>query len=330
MTIRIENRFGFFTDSDFKTHAVHTTPTPRVGGLGVFIAFAITVLYVLPEYWWLVAGGAVVFGFGLFEDWHGDTKKEYRLGAMALGTLMAVYFGGYVADNSEFFILPYWIAVFFTIFAVVGLSSAINFIDGLNGLASGISIITLLFFALLSYLYDDNALLGLSLIGIAATLGFFLWNYPHGKIFLGDGGAYFLGFLLAILSIMLSERHAEIPLWYPLAALSYPIIETFVTIERRIKRRKKKGVPFFEAEKVHLHTLKFRRKVRKNYGATNSLLLFHILINMLAFSCYQNVYALMLVIVFAYAVYIFKYRRIILFGRRTIKRCISCFYKSFF
>ena len=330
ITIKIENRYSFFTDSHAKLHAIHSTPTPRVGGLGVFIAFAVAVLYTLPEYWWLVASGAVIFGFGLFEDWHGDTKKEYRLAAMALGTFIAIFFGGYVADNSEFFILPYFIAVLFTIFAVVGLSSAVNFIDGLNGLASGISIITLFFFALLSYMYDDGAFFILTLIGIGAASGFFLWNYPNGKIFLGDGGAYFLGFLLAILSIMLASRHPEISLWYPLAALSYPIIETFVTIERRIKRRKKKGTPFFEAEKVHLHTLKFRRKIRKNYGATNSLLFFHLLINVLAFTFSQYVFILMFVIVLAYFMYLFKYRRIVRFGNKVYRWCMSCYIAKVF
>lgn len=314
-TIKLENRYGFFIDPNTKSHAIHKTPTPRVGGIGIFLSFFISVLVFMPDFWWLAVSSAIIFGFGLFEDWHGDTPKQYRLGAMAIATFIAVYYGGYVADNSEFFILPYAIAVVFTVFTVVGMSSAINFIDGLNGLASGISVITLVFFAILSFIYDGRVIFPLSMILIGAVLAFFVWNYPKGKIFLGDGGAYFLGFMLAMFAIILSARHEEISLWYPLVALAYPVIETFVTIERRIKRKRKYGTPFFEAEKVHLHTLKFRRRTKDNAAASRRLLLFHLYINILAFSVHQYVFILMALFVLVYAVYLGKYRKLIRFGR---------------
>jgi len=319
-TIKIENKYNFFVDPNTKSHAIHNTPTPRVGGIGIFLSFSISVMILMPEYWWLIVGGAVIFGFGLYEDWHGDTNKLFRLGAMALATYIAIYFGGYVADNSEFFVLPYTVAVIFTIFAVVGISSAINFIDGLNGLASGVSVITLCFFALLSYMYDGRVIFPLSLILVGAVLGFFVWNYPKGKIFLGDGGAYFLGFVLAMFAIILSSRHSEISLWYPLLALSYPIIETFVTIDRRIKRKKKKGIPFFEAERVHLHTLKYRRRTKDNAAATRRVLLFHFYINILAFVLHQYVFALMVCLILVYVVYIVKYRKLVRFGNYKIQK----------
>ncbi|MCX6075085.1 MAG: MraY family glycosyltransferase [Campylobacterales bacterium] len=314
-TIRIEKKYNFFSDPSTKAHAIHNTPTPRVGGIGIFLAFAISTMILMPHYWWLVVSGAVIFGFGLFEDWHGDTSKQYRLGAMALGTLIAIYFGGYVADNSEFFILPYWLAVLFTIFAVVGLSSAINFIDGLNGLAGGVSMVTLSFFAFVDYLYEGSVTLPLSMILGGAILGFFLWNYPKGKIFLGDGGAYFLGFMLAMFSIMLAARHPEVSLWYPLVALSYPIIETFVTISRRIKRKKKYGIAFFEAEKVHYHTLKYRRSNKSNSAISGRILVFHFFINLAAFFVHQYVFALMALVTIVYIVYMSKYKRIIRFQK---------------
>lgn len=255
----------------------------------------------------------------MFEDWHGDTPKQYRLGAMALGTLIAIYFGGYVADNSEFFILPYWLAVVFTIFAVVGLSSAINFIDGLNGLAGGASMITLGFFAIVAYLYDGTVTLPLSMMLGGAILGFFIWNYPKGKIFLGDGGAYFLGFMLAMFSVILAARHPEVSLWYPLTALSYPIIETFVTIGRRIKRKKKYGIAFFEAERVHYHTLKYRRSAKSNGAVSGRILVFHFFINLAAFAVHQYIFALIVLFGIVYLVYMAKYKSIIRF-----KKCRVC------
>lgn len=319
LTIRIENKYGFFIDPETKSHAIHTTPTPRVGGIGIFLAFAVSVMILMPQYWWLIASGAVIFGFGLYEDWHGDTRKEFRLGAMAIATFIAVYFGGYVADNSEFFILPYWLAVVFTIFAVVGLSSAINFIDGLNGLASGASMITLGFFAVVAYLYDDPVTLRLSMMLGGAILGFFIWNYPKGKIFLGDGGAYFLGFMLAMFSVILAARHPEVSLWYPLTALSYPIIETFVTISRRVKRKKKYNIAFFEAERVHYHTLKYRRSAKSNGSISGRILVFHFFINLAAFAVHQYVFALIALFGIVYFVYMAKYKRIIRF-----KKCRVC------
>lgn len=324
LVIRVERKYAFFADSVAKLHAVHTTPTPRVGGVGIFIAFMLTTLYFLPQNWPLVVGGAVIFAFGLYEDWDGDTKKEARLAAMAIGSFIAVYFGGYVAADTEFFVIPYWPAVLFTIFAIVGLSSAMNFVDGLNGLAGGIGIITLVFFTILSIVYGDQVMSILTLITIGSLMGFLFWNYPFGKIFLGDGGAYFLGFVLAMLSIMLADRHGEISLWYPVVALSYPIIETFVTIDRRIKRKKKKGVPFFEAEKVHLHTLNYRRVTKKNHEASNTLLWFHFLINMMAFAFHSSVYMLIVLLFVSYVMYMHKYRKIIRFGRHNLLMCFEC------
>ncbi len=314
LTIRFENKYNFFVDCNSKSHAIHTTPTPRVGGIGIFLAFAISMMILMPQYWWLVVGGAVIFGFGLYEDWHGDTRKEFRLAAMAIATFIAVYFGGYVADNSELFMLPYVVAVIFTIFTVVGMSSAINFIDGLNGLASGLSMIVLVFFAGLAYWYGDSEIFSVITILIGAIGGFFLWNYPKGKIFLGDGGAYFLGFALAMIAVILAARHDEISLWYTLVALSYPVIETFVTIDRRIKRKRKYGTPFFEAERVHLHTLKFRRRTKNNASATRRILLFNFYINLAAVIFHQSIPALIIVGILAYIVYSVKYKKIIRFG----------------
>lgn len=321
LTIRFENKYNFFVDCNSKSHAIHTTPTPRVGGIGIFLAFAISMMILMPQYWWLVVGGAVIFGFGLYEDWHGDTRKEFRLGAMAVGTYIAIYFGGYVADNSEFFILPYAAAAVFTIFAVVGTSSAINFIDGLNGLAGGLSGSVLIFFLGLAYWYGDFELVSVIAILLGAIGGFFLWNYPKGKIFLGDGGAYFLGSMLAMIAIILAARHDEISLWYACIALLYPVIETFVTIDRRINRKRKYGTPFFEAERVHLHTLKFRRRTKDNAAATRRILLFNFYINLAAVVFHQSVPALIIVGILAYIAYSVKYKKIIRFGYPKKNRC---------
>jgi UDP-N-acetylmuramyl pentapeptide phosphotransferase/UDP-N-acetylglucosamine-1-phosphate transferase len=118
----------------------------------------------------------------------------------------------------------------FTVFAITGLTNAYNIIDGLNGLASMVGVITLLALGYISYETGDRSLLYLSGAMIAAILGFFIWNYPKGSIFLGDGGAYLIGFWIASLSVLIVSRHQEISPWFAVLANIYPIVETIFTI----------------------------------------------------------------------------------------------------
>jgi UDP-N-acetylmuramyl pentapeptide phosphotransferase/UDP-N-acetylglucosamine-1-phosphate transferase len=116
--------------------------------------------------------------------------------------------------------------------------------------------ITLLAIAYLSFLFSDHVILYLSLIMVAAILGFFAWNYPLGLIFLGDGGAYLIGYWIACLSILLTYRHQEISPWFALLINGYPIMETLFTIYcRKIHQNKSPGLP----DGIHFHTLIYRR-----------------------------------------------------------------------
>lgn len=328
--IKIENSYGFFTDHHSKSHAVHKTPTPRVGGLGIFIAFTISNFIFIDNFKWLIISSLIVFLIGILDDWHGDIPKQIRLLGMSIGTFIAVIYGNVYIKDIDFFHLPYIIAVPFTIFAVVGICSAMNFIDGLNGLASGVSITTLSFYCIITYLNNDILIFKILIISIGAINGFFIWNFPKGKIFLGDGGAYFLGFLLAIFSVIITNRDDNISTWYPLVAMSYPIIETFVTIWRRLKRKKKYGTPFFQAEKMHLHTLMFKRNTRSNSIASFQLLVFHLIINIAAFIFYNNLYVLILIIFCAFIFYLYLYIKIVYFGRiKILKILMNIFMKVY-
>jgi UDP-N-acetylmuramyl pentapeptide phosphotransferase/UDP-N-acetylglucosamine-1-phosphate transferase len=153
------------------------------------------------------------------------------------------------------FLIPGF-SVLVTIIAITGLANAYNIIDGFNGLASMVGIITLLAISYVSFLVADPVVLYLSLAMTAAILGFFIWNYPRGLIFLGDGGAYIIGFWIASLSIFLTFRHHVISPWFALLINGYPIVETLFTIYRRkIHQKTNPGQP----DAIHFHTLIYRR-----------------------------------------------------------------------
>ena len=302
--IFLEKKFTIFTDTTFKEHAVHKIPTPKCGGIAIFFSFLIFCFLYTPTGLYISLAGIPIFLYGLYEDFKGNTPQIVRLSVMAISTFIAIFLTHFYVDDIGLFKLPYFIAVIFTVFAVVGVSSAINFIDGLNGLATGVCLITLGFYAIIFNSYHDLSSLNIVLILIYSIFGFFILNFPWGKIFLGDAGAYFLGYIMAFISIMLVNRHPDISPWYPLIALSYPIIETLVTIKRRIYKKKNKNIPFFKSEKVHLHTLLFKRKTRRNPVASLYLLMFHLCINVVAFCFKENMLVLIVSFVFISIIYL--------------------------
>jgi UDP-GlcNAc:undecaprenyl-phosphate/decaprenyl-phosphate GlcNAc-1-phosphate transferase len=152
-------------------------------------------------------------------------------------------------------------AVAFTIFAVGGVANAINIVDGYNGLVAGYSILVLAAIAWVAAQVGDMFILTAALSMAGALLGFLAWNYPKGRIFLGDGGAYFLGFWLAELSVLLVARHPSVTPWFPLSLLLYPVFETLFSIYRRIRYR---GRSPGHADALHFHQLVYLRLVR--YG----------------------------------------------------------------
>ena len=154
-------------------------------------------------------------------------------------------------------------AVLFTIFVVTGIANAINIIDGFNGLSSMCAIMMLVAIAYVSYQAGDPQIATFALLGAAAIFGFFVWNFPNGLIFLGDGGAYFTGFYLAELSILLVARNPEVSPLFPLLMCVYPIFETLFSIYRRkVVRGRPVGLP----DGVHLHSLIYRRVMRWAVG----------------------------------------------------------------
>jgi UDP-GlcNAc:undecaprenyl-phosphate GlcNAc-1-phosphate transferase len=249
----------------------HAVPTPRIGGIGVLaglLAGAGVVLFLrsvfsfsVIEFACLLLAGVPAFLGGIAED----LTKRTSVAARLLLTMVSAAVGALLLDavlnrldipgiDAAFNSLPF--AVAFTIFAVAGVTNAINIIDGYNGLASGYAVLVLAALAWVAAQVGDSVVLAASLTMLGALIGFMAWNYPRGKIFLGDGGAYLLGFWLAELSVLLVVRHPDLSPWFPLLLLVYPIFETLFSIYRkRLLRGYSPGHP----DGLHLHMLIYKR-----------------------------------------------------------------------
>jgi UDP-N-acetylmuramyl pentapeptide phosphotransferase/UDP-N-acetylglucosamine-1-phosphate transferase len=150
-------------------------------------------------------------------------------------------------------------AVLVTVFVVAGIANAVNIIDGFNGLASMCVVMMLIALAYVGFAVGDRMIALLALAGVGAVLGFFVLNFPAGLIFLGDGGAYFLGFYLSELAILLLQRNPEVSPMFPLLLCIYPVFETLFSIYRRkVLRGRPVGMP----DGAHLHSLIYRRFLR--------------------------------------------------------------------
>lgn len=158
-------------------------------------------------------------------------------------------------------------SVLFTAFAIGGIVNAVNIIDGVNGLAAGTSIIILTGFAAVSWQVGDVGIMGACLVTIGALTGFFLLNFPNGRLFLGDAGAYTIGFVLAALAVALPARNAELSPLIGLLALAYPVMETAISIIRRVAR---KGSHPGKPDRLHLHSLMYRSRAKRLAQAIGS------------------------------------------------------------
>lgn len=255
-------------DSTFGPQKNHEQPTPRVGGVGVLAGVLVGCALAYPACFRLLGplllAGLPAFAFGLAEDLTKRVSVRARLLAtLSCGVLGYLITGYSITDVNvpgiDWLLSFSILSVVFTAFAVGGVANALNIIDGMNGLASGVVIIVLMGFAALCHSLGDIDLMLTCCILAAAVIGFFLVNWPFGKIFLGDGGACFLGFALAWLAVLLLARHTEVSAWAPLLACGFPILEVVFSMLRRRRRSQKVGDP----DCLHLHSLVHRRLVRR-------------------------------------------------------------------
>lgn len=237
----------------------HSVPTPRIGGIAIMLGL-ISVLFFVERNNGLLApiliAAAPAFLFGLAEDLTKKVSVWARLLATTSSGILAWLLTGVSITHVDIWgidllltILPF--SVLFTAFAVGGVANAFNIIDGFNGLASGTVLICLCSIGVMAYQVGDGELTSLCFVVGGAVAGFLVVNYPFGKLFLGDGGAYLLGFLTAWLAVLLVTRNPSVSPWAPLLACGYPVFETMFSIGRRAWFHNSPGKP----DSCHLHSL---------------------------------------------------------------------------
>jgi UDP-GlcNAc:undecaprenyl-phosphate GlcNAc-1-phosphate transferase len=255
---------------------VHARSVPRTGGLPVLAGILLGGLwlgYAGHTSWifLLVLAAAPAFVGGLSEDLTKRFSPSVRL-----ATAFCAAAAGFFILDARITDLDLWgsdwvlgfgaISFLFTVFAVGGFSHALNIVDGFNGLSAIAALMMLAALAAVAAAVSDPTLAEACLVIAASILGFLVWNYPRGTIFLGDGGAYLLGFLVAELAVLLVHRNSEVSPWFALLLLFYPVWETlFSSYRRRVLRGHSPGA----ADGLHLHTLVYRRLVRWKVGSRN-------------------------------------------------------------
>lgn len=248
----------------------HATAVPRIGGIIVFfgIGFGILIRYFSPDSAAFVVGIQLLisaipaFLGGLVEDFTKKVGVKTRLFLTALsagvaGWMLNAWLTDIQVVGLDFLLTIPVISIVFTCFAVAGIANSFNLIDGFNGLASVVAMMILLAIAYVAFQVRDYGILLSSFAAIGAIAGFVFWNYPKGRIFLGDGGAYLIGFWIAELCVLLVTRNPSVSKWFPMLICIYPIFETLFTIYRRMVRHLHPGMP----DANHLHQMIFRRIV---------------------------------------------------------------------
>lgn len=264
---------------------MHTYPVPRIGGFALFGGMLLAIVFLQFVYpamakpfyaiqiGKLLLASVPAFLAGIVEDLTKKVSVRIRLLATFASALIACWLLGATlvdVDTAGFDVLLKFspIAIVFTVFAVGGVANSINIIDGFNGLASSTVAIMLSGLGFLSWQAGDVFVMQLALLGIGVTLGFLLVNYPTGKLFLGDGGAYFLGFWLAEVAILLIVRNPPVNSWQVLAICAYPVIEVLYSIYRRkVVGNNDPG----KADNLHLHSLIYEKVVCRVFRSNDAM-----------------------------------------------------------
>lgn len=243
----------------------HKEITPRGAGIGFGFAFFISVLIfditIFLEYWLLFLAIFLVFVIGILDD-HKDTTPKAKFYVIFFATFLLFLQDISIFSLGKYFgfeISLWYFALPFTMFALAGFTNALNLIDGIDGLAATISIVILSTFYYIGFINNDMQIKLLSSLTIVSLLAFLYFNWNPAKIFMGDSGSLFLGFIISVVAVLSLKYIHPIAVFY-LAAV--PIVDTIVVMVRRIR----KGLSPFSPDKTHIHHILlnfFAHRVKK-------------------------------------------------------------------
>ena len=270
---------------------MHKKPIPLIGGLAIFFGFLITVLILYKmdiELIGTLAGAIIIVILGIFDDKY-NLPAKFKFVVQIVAALIPVLCG----IRIERIIIPFmssggfefgWLSYPITILWIVALTNAVNLIDGLDGLASGVSAIASfsIFCVALMQGQFGTAILTAALVG--ACFGFLPYNFNPASIFMGDTGSTFLGFVMAVISVMgLFKIHTIISFAVPFIAFGIPIFDTSFAIFRRIKEHR----PIMSPDRGHLH----HRLIDRGFSHKQTVLIIYsicILLGLIAVVCFKS------------------------------------------
>lgn len=263
-TTPLVRRFAFkigAIDIPKDNRRMHKKPTPRIGGLSIIFGFTVaTLCFAQPsrQLYGTLAGAAIIAVMGVIDDCK-NLPAKLKFVIQIIAALVVVFAGdikidvftnpNFLSDN-PYWVLPEWLSVTLTVIWIVFITNAVNFIDGLDGLAAGVSAIMSISLVFISIRVGEYsiAILGIALMG--SCFGFLPFNFNPAKIFMGDTGSTFLGFMLATLSIQgVFKSYAVISFAVPLLILGLPLFDALFAMIRRILR----GQSPMTADRGHLH-----------------------------------------------------------------------------
>ena len=247
---------------------IHKKAMPRMGGLAIFGGFLIGyILYgdITTQMISILIGAFIIFLLGIFDDIKPISAK-YKFLVQIIAALIVVIYGQIYFNELTFLGLKIefniYVSYFLSVFFIVAISNAINLIDGMDGLSSGISSIYFATIAVISVVLNKFGGLDivLSLIMLGATLGFLAWNFPPAKIFMGDSGSLFLGFMISVIALLGFKVTTLTSLVIPITILAIPIFDTVLAIFRRLLKGESIGSP--DKEHFHHQLLKLKFSTR--------------------------------------------------------------------
>ncbi len=255
---------------------VHTKPIPRLGGLGIYFGFLFGYMLfgahsIIMNA--ILIGSFIIILIGAIDDVK-PVPARYKLAGQIVSAIIVSFYGGILLRDVSFFGIYLNFGIFsypLTILFIVGIINCINLIDGLDGLASGISAIYFLTIAIIAILMGmpmDLEII-LCLIMFGSTLGFLVHNFYPAKIFMGDSGSMFLGYIISIICLLGFKNVTMTSLIIPMLLLAIPIMDTFFAIVRRIINHK----PITMPDKNHLH----HQLLRLNISHRNVVLIIYLI-----------------------------------------------------
>lgn len=254
---------------------VHKKPMPRVGGLAIFFAFLFGYVIfgtISTQMISILIGGFIIIITGIIDDIK-PIKAKYKFLMQLIAAAVVVMYGGlYFNDLSilgQVYVFPEWVNMNLSIIFMVACINIINLIDGLDGLASGISLIYFITIATVGIVLNKFGGLDviLSVIMAGCTLGFLFHNFPPAKIFLGDTGSMFLGFIISVIALIGYKVATVTSIISPIILLTIPILDTLLAIIRRMLKKQSISTP----DKEHLH----HQLLRMTSSTTKTILLIY-------------------------------------------------------